>query len=89
MTKATFKKGHLTGGLLTVSEGESIMVGTWQPANRHGTGATTLNRGRERKPSSNTLPPARLRLLNLTKQHHKLDSVSIAVERHNNNHDNS
>ena len=68
MTKATFKKGHLTGGLLTVSEGESIMVGTWQPANRHGTGATTLNRGRERKPSSNTLPPARLRLLILPKQ---------------------
>lgn len=40
MTRATYKKKHLTGGLLAAPEGESVlMVGTWQQEGRPGAGA--------------------------------------------------
>jgi hypothetical protein len=42
MTEAAYKSKHLTGILLTVSEGESIIImlaGAWQQASRYGAGA--------------------------------------------------
>ena len=56
MTKATYKRKHLIGSLLTVSEGESmtIMAGSMGEGRRHGAGAVAKHlhlihiRGRER-----------------------------------------
>lgn len=43
MVKATYKRKHLIGGLLTDSEDESmtIVVGAWHQAGRHGVAAVS------------------------------------------------
>jgi hypothetical protein len=39
MTKATYRRKHLIGSLITVSEGESIIIMTGSVTGRHSTGA--------------------------------------------------